>query len=285
MLVVSMIFTVTTSPLSPLSAPFVKGGLLWYPSDSLASNENTVSLNDLVNVIPSNASVLTQNTVFPHVSDRINAFVLPSSDAINDTEYIRSLMNNSEYVLLDFTWQDSNTKFVLDEITRNNSYGAYALASNAVLFKRGFQGEPMFANYTEYRVFSAYKDLSLASFSQIISDSSARSEKVVLCPKNLTGYFVYGPYTYLLQGSYEVTFTVKVGEHDSSRIGECEISSNYGNPISKRDIFGFELQPNKWTNFTLTLTSTKLMTDVEFRAFSYGTVDIYIDRVIMRRIG
>jgi uncharacterized membrane protein len=287
MLVVSMIFTVTISPLSPLSAPFVKGGLLWYPTNSLVSNENTVSLNDLVNVIPSNASVLTQNKVFPHVSDRLNAYVLPIPDVINDTEYIRFLMNNSEYVLIDLSLPDSNTKFVLDEIAHDNSYGAYALASNAILFKHGFQGEPKFAfaNYTDYGVFSAYKDLYLASFSQIISDSSARSEKVVLCPKNLTGYFAYGPYTYLLQGSYEVTFTVKVGEQDSSRVGECEISSNYGNPISKRDIFGFEVQPNKWTNFTLTITSTKLMTDVEFRVFSYGTVDFYIDRVIMERIG
>lgn len=284
MLVVSMLFTVSVSPLSPLSAPFGKEGLLWYTNVSLAPNENVVSLNDLVNVIPPNASVLTQNTIFPHVSSRINAYLLPF-DEVNDTEYIRFLINSSEYVLLDLSFRDSNMKFVLNEITRNNSYGAYALASNAILFKRGFQGEPMFAHYTEYGVFSAYKDLSLASFSQNMSDSSAASEKVVLCPKNSIGYFAYGPFTYLLQGSYEVTFTIKVGEHNSSRVGWCDISGNFGNfTVSKRDIFGFEVQPNEWTNFTLAFTSTKLMTGVEFRASSYGTADIYIDRVIMKRV-
>jgi uncharacterized membrane protein len=284
MLIASMVFTVSISPLSPLSAPFVKDGLLWYPPGSLASNENIVSLNDLVNVIPPNASVLAQNTIFPHVSSRINAYVIPFSDVVNDTEYIRFLINSSEYILIGLPEQDLNTNFVLNEITRNNSYGAYALASHAILFRRGFQGEPLFAHYTEYKVFSAYKDLFFASFSQNISDSSATSEKVVKCPKNLTGCFMFGPYTYLLQGSYEITFTVKVGEHNNSRVGWCDISANLSNIASKRDIFGFELQPNKWTNFTLTFTSTRLMTDVEFRAFSYGTADIYIDRVIMKRI-
>jgi len=236
-----------------------------------------------VNVIPPNASVLTQNTIFPHVSNRINAYAIPLSDVMNNTEYIRSLINSSEYILLDLSWQDLNTNFVLNETYYNNSYGVYALASNAILLKRGFQGEPILAHYTENRVFSAYKDLDAASFSQIVSDSSAVSEKVVLCPQNSKGYFIYGPSNCLLMGSYEVTFTVKAREHNSSRVGYCDISSNFGDSIiSKRDIFGFELQPNTWTNFTLT-TSTKLMTHVEFRIYSYGTADIYIDRVIVKR--
>jgi uncharacterized membrane protein len=285
-LIVTLLFIVSASPISPVSNTFAKDNLLWYPVFSLAPNENTVSLNDLVNVIPPNASVLTQNTIFPHVSSRVDAYAIPLSNVVSDTGYIQSLINKSEFVLLDLTQlQDANSQFVFNEITQNNSYGAYALANEAILFKRGFHGEPMFANYTEYRVFSAYKDLMNSSFSQIVSDPSAVSEKVVLCPENSTGYFVYGPYTYLLPGSYEVTFTVKVGEHNSSRLGGCDVSSSFGDSIvSKRDIFGFELQPDKWTNFTLAFTSTKLLTDIEFRAFSYGAADMYVDRVIMNRI-
>jgi uncharacterized membrane protein len=288
MLIVTLLFIVSTSPISPISNAFIKQGLVWYPSVNLMAGENERSLDELIKLIPNNASVLTQNNIFPHVSSRINAYVIPISrfsNFGNDTEYIRFLINSSEYVLLDLSLQDSNTKFVFNEITQNNSYGAYALASNAILFKRGFQGEPLFAHFTEYRVFSAYKDLNTASFSQVISDPSARSEKVVLCPKGSTGYFMYGPYTYLLQGSYEVTFEVKLGEYDESQIGKCDISDDYGNSIvSKRDIFGFELQPNTWTNITLAFTSTKLMTGVEFRASSDGIADIYIDRVVMKRI-
>jgi len=285
MLVVTLLFIISTSPISPISNTFAREGLLWYPTTSLKQNENTVSLNDLVNVIPSNASVLTQNKIFPHVSHRINAYAIPLDSTTNDTKYIRRLINSSEYVLLDLSSQEANTKFVLDEITLNNSYGLYALASNAILFKRGFQGEPMFAHYTEYRTISAYEDLFVAPVTQNVSDPSSTNGKVVLCPRDSKGYFMYGPYTYLLQGLYEATFTVKVGEHNNSRVGWCDVSSNFSRSVlAKKNIFGFELQSNEWTNFTVSFATTKLITGIEFRAFSDGIADIYIDKVTVKRI-
>ena len=285
LLIVSMIFTISASPLSPLSASFLKEGLLWYPVGSLEANEQKSSLADLVAVIPQNASILTQNNLFPHVSNRPNAYVIPLSYVNNDTTYIRSLINNSEYVLLDLSWDsDENSDFVLNEIISNNSYGAYALARNAILFKRGFNDEPLFLQYTEYRVLSAYRDLVTANFSQPVSDSSAVSERVVLCPKNTDGCFVYGPRNYLLPGSYEVVFTVKVIGYNSSHVGRCDITNSSGNSyISKRDIFGFELKSNTWMNFTLAFTSTKLLPNVEFRVSSSGTANMYVDRVIVKR--
>jgi uncharacterized membrane protein len=288
MLIVTLLFIVCTSPISPISNSFIKQGFVWYPSVNLTAGENERSLDELIKIIPNNASVLTQNNIFPHVSNRINAYAIPItrfSYFANDTEYFTFLLNSSEYVLLDFSWRDSMTDLILNEITQNNSYGAYALGSNSILFRRGYDGQPMFPFYTENRVLSAYKDLSTASFAQIVDDPSATSEKIVLCPEGSTGYFIYGPYTYLLPGSYEATFTVKVGEHNEDRICKCDISDNYaGSIVSQRDIFGSELQPNSWTNFTLTFTSTKLMTSAEFRVSSYGTADIYVDRVMIKRI-
>ena len=286
MLITSMILTISISPLSPLSSPFVKEGLLWYTSTGLESNERLASLADIVDTIPQNASVLTQNTIFPHVSNRPNAYIIPLSHVMNDTEYVRSLINSSEYVLLDLSWiNDLNTNFILNDITQNNSYGAYALARNAILFKRGFQDEPISAHYTENAVLSAYRDLVRTSYTRTVSDQSAASDNVLLCPKNADGTFMYGPSNYLLQGSYEVTFTMKASGHNSSAIGYCDVTSDSGNStISKREIFGFELPPFVWTNFTLTFTSTKVLTNVEYRASSYGTANVFVDRVVMRRI-
>jgi uncharacterized membrane protein len=282
MLIVTLLFTITVSPLSPLATPLLKEGALWYPEVGFTMSENSVSLNALVNQIPPNASVLAQNHVFPHVSSRINAYVLP---LFNDTDYVGFLMNNSEYILIDLMDQDSSTVFVLNQIAQNNSYGVYALGNNSILFKRGFQGEPMFAHYAEYRVFSAYKDLISAPFSQIVSDLSSASGKVVMCPKGTTGRFVYGPYTYLIQGSYEVTFEVKDGEHNDSLIGKCDFATNIGTSIlAKKDVHGFELKPNEWTNITLTVNVANFMTTAEFRTFSYGIADIYIDRVFVHRV-
>jgi uncharacterized membrane protein len=285
MLIVSMLCTISLSPISPLSTSFGEEGLSWYPTVSFESNEKISSLTELVNVIPPNASVLTDNTIFPHVSNRLNAYVLPISHLVNDTAYISSLINRSDYILLDLSWNDLNTNFVLHEITQNDSYGAYALAETAILFKRGFQGEPLFVHYTEYRVLSASADLYKATFANITRDLTSVSQNVVKCSRNSTGFFVYGPFSYLLPGSYEVKFAVKVGARNSSRIGYCDVSNDSGaSAVAKKNLFGFELQPYVWTNITLAFTSTKLMAGVEFRVFSYGTADIYVDRVIVKRV-
>jgi hypothetical protein len=273
------------SPLSPLAAPLVREGALWYPSSGLSWNENIGSLENLVNVVPSNASILTQNHVFPHVSSRSNAYLLPVPTLINDTEYIGFLIKSSEFVLLDFSFRDVVTNFVLNEITKNGSYGAYALGKDAVLFKRGFEGEPLFPQYAQLTVFSAYNNLLLAPFSQTIGDPTASSEKIVLCPTGSSGYFIYGPYTYMTQGAYKVTFEVKVEEHSDSLIGKLDISNDIGKSIlATKEVFGSELQPNKWTNFTLELTLTKFATNIEFRAYSNGITNIAIDKVIVEKV-
>lgn len=284
MLIVTSLFIISTSPLSPLSNTFVNRGNLWYPIVNFSIGENVRSLNELIGVIPYDASVLTQNHIFPHVSSRKNAYVIPFY-YVGSEEYVRFLLNSSEYVLLDLSSLDTMATLVLNEVTYNNSYGVYALGSQAILFKRGYQGEPIFSHYIGPRNFSAYKDLFVAPNSQIVSDLSTKSENVVLCPNGSIGTFVYGPYIYLLQGSYEVTFTIKVGEHDKGYIGTLDVSDNCGKLIlSKRDVFGFELQPNEWTNYTLPFTSTKLRTSIEFRAFSRGTTDVYVDKIFLKRI-
>ncbi|MEM2099475.1 MAG: DUF2079 domain-containing protein, partial [Candidatus Bathyarchaeia archaeon] len=285
MLITSILLTASITPISPLAAPFINQRLLWYPPTNLEPNEQITSLTNLLNAVPPDASILTQNTIFPHVSNRLNAYVLPISSILNDTEYIRSLINRSDFILLDLTWNDWNTNFVLNEITKNNTYGAFALARNAILFKRDFQGEPLFANYTNYRVFSAYKDLALSQYAQAVNDNTVIDQKVVMSPNGYIGHFVYGPSIYLLPGAYEVTFTAKTDAVGGGRILGFDVVSNLTYPpLSKRDVFDFELPPFTWTNFTLSFTSTRILFNVEFRAFSYGVKNLYIDKVVLKRV-
>ncbi|MFP3984599.1 MAG: DUF2079 domain-containing protein [Candidatus Bathyarchaeia archaeon] len=285
MLAVALVFVISTSPLSPVSNAFIKEELLWYPTIDFTIDENINSLHALINLIPSHASILTQNHIFPHVSSRINAYVLPFY-RVGD-EYASSLMDKSEYILLDFSYQDPMRNLVFNKISSDNSFGVYALATRAVLFRRDYDGEPMFAHYTEQRVLLAYKDLTTASSAKLVLDPSTTSEHVVLYPQEAgDGVFAFGPYACLLQGTYNATFKVKTTEHNTnSQIGTLDVSYDYGNRIiSKRNIYGFELKPHEWTNFTLSFTVTGLTTGVEFRAFSSGASDLYIDRISVKRV-
>jgi len=287
-LIVTILFIASTSPISPISTSFGAGKerILWYPDVNFSPTEHSESLHNLLRLIPPEASVLTQNHLFPHVSARLHAYVVPPIGRFeNDTEYLRGLINKSDYVLLDLWGWDSLTATAFDEITKNGSHGFYALGANSLLLRRDYHEEPLFKEYTEHRIFEAYKDLGVASYCQKIRDLSAETGNVVLCPEGSRGTIVFGPFAYLLQGEYEVTFTIKVGDHDDSYIGTLDISDDFGESIvSKRDVYGFELRSNEWTNFTLSFASTRLRRALEFRASSSGSADIYIDRVVVERV-
>jgi uncharacterized membrane protein len=282
-LISTLFLMISTSPILPLSTAFVEEGLLMFPSITYLSEEGVNSLHDLLAAVPYNASILTQNHLFPHVSNRVNAYVIPYYSVGED--YIQSIINRSEYVLLDLSVPDAMSTLVLDEITRNTTHGCYALAYNAILFKRAYHNEPLFTQYTEHKVFSAYNDLLHTTSSQILADPSANSQNVVFYSQESTGTFLYGPYTYLIKGAYEVTYTVKVGEHPEGRLGKLIVSDHENTmTISEKDIYGFELSPNTWTNFTLTFASTNLRTALEFQVSSSGATDIYVDRVVVNRL-
>lgn len=286
-LVVSMILALSISPISPLSKTFVDERLLWYPQVEFPNTEDVRSLHEIVNAIPPDASVLAQNHVFPHVSSRINAYTLPPYYFEGAKDYVQLLVNSSQYVIIDLKSPDYMTGLVLAEMTKNDSsFGVYALGSNSILFKREYRGQPLFLQNIENRVYAAYRDLTMAiPPSTMTVDPTAESDEIVLCPKGSGECFVFGPYSYLLEGLYEVTFTIKVGEHSDSYLGTVDISDDYGlSVLSKRDIYGFEVNPDQWTNFTLPFSSTRFRIALEYRVISSGKADISVDRVIVRRV-
>jgi uncharacterized membrane protein len=289
MVVVTLLFAIVTSPLSPLSNVFVQQGTANYAPIQFSLDENKKSLNDLLSLVPSNASILTQNMIFPHVSNRLNAYVIPFSEYENPIEmeqYVSHLVNNSEYVLIDMGSIDSMAAMVLNKISKDNTFGTYALGKQSILFKRGFHGEPLYTEYVANRTFVVYRDMqfSTADGSSIIDDPTSSTGKAYIYPKGASGFCIYGPYVYLLQGAYEATFTVKVGDHSAGRLGTFDVSTDIGTrTLSFRDTYGFELRTGEWTNITVPFSLPDLTTQMEFRFFSLGTAEISFDRVILRR--
>lgn len=287
-LLVTVLFVASTSPISPISSSFgaAKGRILWYPDMNFSPNVHTDTLHTLLQLIPPESSVLTQNHLFPHVSNRLNAYVIPPIGHFeNDTEYLQGLIVKSDYVLLDLYGWDSLTETTYHLITKDSSFGSYALGINSVLMKKGYQGEPLFKEYIEEKVYVAHRDLLVSGNATVVSDSSVETGVSVFCPQNKSGVVTYGPFTYLIPSTYEVTFAIKVGDHDDGYIGTIGISEDFGNSVlSRKDIYGFELQPQKWTNFTLRLASTELRRNVEYRMYSSGFANVHIDKVYFRRV-
>ena len=289
MMAVTLLFAVSISPLSPISKVFTTQDYAHYSPVQFSLDQNKRSLNDLISLVPSDASVLTQNVVFPHVSNRINAYVIPFSDyeqPLEMGEYVDNLINSSDYVLLDMNSLAPIDQIVLDKIMKDNYYGAYALGSQSVLFKKAYSDEPINTHYVDNRTFAASHDFIVrVPPSSILDDPTSHSGEVVFYPKDASGFCISGPYIYLLPGKYEATFTIKAGSHGPEWLGTIDVATNVAvNIPSFRDFYGFELKTNEWTNFTIPFGLPTLKNQMEFRVYSRGVAEILVDRVFLRRV-
>jgi uncharacterized membrane protein len=97
--VFDIIFLIAASPLTSVSFLF--------PSyTSIYFGEHERSLNEIMGMVPANASILTQNNIFPQVSYRVNAYVLPTihlNTMIRDIviDFANQTVDKVEYVLVD----------------------------------------------------------------------------------------------------------------------------------------------------------------------------------------
>lgn len=139
-LVVSVLVTAT------LAGPFVANpvdGLSYDHYGIPTPDAHALLLDRIIALIPSHASVLTTSNLFPQVSNRLNAFVLPQSQIFTGSGtfwgWLDSFINDSTYVLLDFTL-DSYQSQLIEFFGNFSAFGVRAAADGIFLLERGWNG-------------------------------------------------------------------------------------------------------------------------------------------------
>jgi uncharacterized membrane protein len=146
-LIAAVIFALFLSPLSPLlispgnqAPPYFSD----YTIPTLGPHE--ILLQKIANLVPPNASVLTQNNIFPHFSSRSNAYVYPlvwmiqSSSGTEFQNYTEGLFQKSQYVMVDTLSDPSTSSLILSRIQSGKDYGLYAQADGIYLYLKGYTG-------------------------------------------------------------------------------------------------------------------------------------------------
>jgi uncharacterized membrane protein len=110
--VASLVFFLTVGPMSPII------GYLFPNFISLSSGNHGRILGETINLVPSNASILTQDNLFPYISHRVDAYVVPviflSSGIGNLTkDFVNQTIDRVEYILLDNKTDPTSTELVL----------------------------------------------------------------------------------------------------------------------------------------------------------------------------
>jgi uncharacterized membrane protein len=107
---------------------------------------HTALLNRIMALIPPTAAVLTTDHLFPQLSDRVDAYVLPSGETFAPTtSYTNALnlfINESNYVLLDFTL-DPNPSQLMQALGNFTGFGVEAAGGGIYLLERGWNGPPL----------------------------------------------------------------------------------------------------------------------------------------------
>jgi uncharacterized membrane protein len=254
----------------------------------------------ILSLVPSNASILTQNDIFPHVSNRAEAYMYlpPNSPEIS-----------VDYILVDVlsqwnTWDQPDqfgerpppsnfTQIILPEdilsaqIIRDGTYGILAWAENTILLKKGYTGEPVIFDPSlgfNYKILRS--DNANGS---VVQDANSTSGLVINSGDN-SGVLWYGPYVNLNPGLYKVTYTVKV--YDSSEINQNEryltldVTHSFGQVTDRKyDVNGSNVEPNgQWFDLTLIFGLEEPTQNMEFRGIGVEDHNVSLDYLVVNKI-
>ena len=150
LLIVGLIFAVCVSPLSPMMQVLKNNTTYFADYYPPTITRHDITLQAIVDIVPSNASILTQNNIFPHFSNRVNAYAYPvdviltraPADAMD--EYLDNILQKSDFILVDTVSDPLASTAIIAKADNLGVYGTYAAGDGIYLFKREFQGDPVF---------------------------------------------------------------------------------------------------------------------------------------------
>ena len=113
----SLVFFFITSPLCPVI------NLAFPDYTHIGIGPHELQLNEVLSMIPANASILTQDNIFPQVSQRVEAYVVPNrfitagSDAKTlALNFVNETIEHVEYILLDNKTDPMATQLVISSM-------------------------------------------------------------------------------------------------------------------------------------------------------------------------
>jgi len=179
---------------------------------SASSHEGKVVA--LLTLIPSDASVLTQSNVFPLVSSRVNAFVVPTVSFFpTGTSFNQTLdawLNVSEYVFLDPVTDQISTLLTLPRMRQMAVHGLLAQVEELMLFKRSYTGSPI--RFEPMQVVWNWMSLKPLN-AVVVSDVGSSLGKALFHEGSAGAMFWNSSEVWLPPGSYQATLQLRTGSY------------------------------------------------------------------------
>ena len=230
------------------------------------TNEHTEILKEGIDTIPENASLLTQNDIYPHVAERPNA-----TFSANRTLFYRYQRDNGkptpEYILIDTQLETQGVEWAKPVRTTyaeqfGKEYGLARYDDQVWVFKRGYNGSPkgIRGNYTvEPRTYE---------LNDFIPNDAIRIDGQLVGSGGSEGtYYWYGPGAMLPPGNYTATFRVNATSTGQRPVATLEVAAGTTpQPVASENV----TNTNGLENVTVGFTLDRMRSNVEFRASQAG---------------
>jgi len=253
-LVATILFSVALSPI----------GLPDFSTRSIQITPHSTLIDDILNLVPDNASIATQNEIFPHVAQRENAYILTWPMPV-EVDYILVDVTSTQF---EFYAVSASPSVALPKVLSSGTYGLLASADGVLLFEKGYSGPPKL--YVGRVVtFDSSSFLLTVGNSIVMSDSTASSGAAIVHEADQgTGFVWYGPYAYFYAGEYQATFRMKTTSAGLNFVIDVAAS---GSVVSQKTINSSDFKTlGDWEEFTLDFNITGL-SQMEFRGYCEST--------------
>lgn len=280
LLVGMLVFSTIISPFNPLMQNRITG--IAYEQGFPVMTTHDLILYRALEMIPSKASILTQDNFFPQISNRTNAYV-----------YIVDNRTSIQYVLADSKsrwystriWGTQSMAKWLPYFLSTGRYGIVVNDDGVMLLRANYTGPVMLYGNTNYRF--NYQNLYLYAGSTS-SDPTSSSETVLVhrTSDQMGVTFWFGPYAPLPPGRYNATFVLKTSGITNGSL-QLQVSAFLGTDniavLADQNITQASFShPGDWTKFSLTFEYTPqqaALGTLEFRGVNAFRGPIYLDYI------
>ena len=149
------------------------------------SEQHLSALNEILGLVPADASIMTQNDILPHASQRMYAYAMwewNASSSAGSVDAVDFFLQNvsPDYILIDArsAWYLDNIEAYTRTLVENGGYRIYSSADYLWLLKKGYEGNStsLFGNgfstnlYDQGLIMSVYNG-SQSSSVRLLSES------------------------------------------------------------------------------------------------------------------
>ncbi len=254
-----------------------------YYDAGLRVTQHELFIHEILSCVPCDASIMTQNNIFAHVSNRLNAYAIPIEALWQQNEpecerFVNITLNSVDYVLIDIKTDYYASAKMFSILNRRTDFKVLASADGIILFKRNFDGKAL--TLAPYKLTYSYNNLNVYA-GEITIDPNATNLNVLHFNGSM-GYsplFFSSPRSLLPPGNYTVYLKMKI--NGTGELFRIELCCNKGqNVLITKQFSHVDVVCNSWKTYTISFSTTQFLIDFEIRAVNMAkNVEVYLDSI------